>query len=480
MRIHFKQQTSLPKENEPIIVGVSKTISKELKELALGYDIPIDKLIKDSVISTDIGESTKVVLDNKPFPYIIFVGLGESLIGNLKDVKKLFLSVKSINEKGTLLLDTIISEVEKNALIVSSLIEHIVERNYTFDKFKEKQTDNNKEISIVSKFDVGSSVCRGITLGNSISHTKDLVNTPHSHMNAEHLAEYAEKLAQKVGAEVKIYEKDEIEELGMTAYLAVNKGSHVPPKLIVLKYQGKDEWSDPLALVGKGVTFDTGGYSIKPAASMIGMKSDMGGAASVLGAFEAATRLGLKENLLLVIAATDNMVNEKAYVPDDIVTAANGKTIQISSTDAEGRLTLADALWFVQEKEGAKRVLDLATLTGGMVVALGKGYTGAFTNNDDYVSNFITVSKEVIEPVWHMPIGEHFTNEIKGKVADIDNVGTRQGQSSAAAAFLNEFVSEDTKWIHFDIAGTATDNNWFATGVMVKSIVHFIEKNQSN
>jgi leucyl aminopeptidase len=263
----------------------------------------------------------------------------------------------------------------------------------------------------------------------------------------------------------------------MGAYLAVNQGSLVPPKFIYIKYQGKDKWENPIALVGKGLTFDTGGYNLKPNSK--NMKTDMGGSAAVLGAIEAIASLGLKENVMVIVAATDNMIGKAAYVPDDVITAANGKTIEIFSTDAEGRLTLADALWFAQ-KEGAKRIVDVATLTGSCVMALGTGYTGGFTNTKPFLNKLEKTSIECGEPVWHLPIGEHFEKAIKGKVADINNAGVRAGGASAAAAFLQEFIEEKTKWIHLDIAGTASSADKGATGVMVRTLAKLIEKESQN
>jgi len=273
---------------------------------------------------------------------------------------------------------------------------------------------------------------------------------------------------------VEIYNKKEIEELNMNLFLGVNKGSYDDPQLIVLKYQGLEQFDNPTALIGKGVMYDTGGYSLKTPISMPGMKTDMAGAAAVISAIEGIARLNLKCNVLGVVAATDNRMGEYAIVPDDILTSAKGLTVEIISTDAEGRLTLADALWFAQ-KEGAKKLIDVATLTGAMVAALGSDYTGVFTNNHLFLDDLMKSSKEMNEPLWEMPVGACHHTELKSEVADLKNKGGRNAGASIAAAFLEEFVDKDNQWIHIDIAGTSSLGNGLATGVMVKSFIHLFE-----
>jgi leucyl aminopeptidase len=221
-------------------------------------------------------------------------------------------------------------------------------------------------------------------------------------------------------------------------------------------------------LVGKGVMYDTGGYSLKTPTSMPGMKVDMAGSAAVICAINALASLKAKANVMAIVAATDNRIGDGATVPDDILTAASGKTIEIISTDAEGRLTLADAVWFAQ-KEGAKKVIDTATLTGAMVAALGHAYTGVFTNSPTFLNKFKTVTELTNEPIWEMPISDVYRKELKSKVADITNKGGRLAGASIAAAFIEEFIEKDTEWIHLDIAGTSTKKDIGATGVMVKS-----------
>jgi leucyl aminopeptidase len=352
--------------------------------------------------------------------------------------------------------------------IMQILSEKILTNNYEFINHKSEKKDKVKNFYYYGETKIYDAVKKGYVLGDCINHAKDLVNTPYNFLNANDLAIYAQKLERFKNVTVEIFEKDQIEAMNMGAFLGVNKGSIEPPKLILVKYQGRKEFNNPTALVGKGVMYDTGGYSLKTPVGMPGMKVDMAGSAAVISALEAIARLELKANVMAIVAATDNRIGDNAIVPDDILTAANGKTIEIISTDAEGRLTLADAVWFAQQ-QGAKKVIDTATLTGSMVAALGHEYTGAFTNNKDFFKKFYKASRKAKEQVWEMPISRGYKKLIESKVADIKNTGGRLAGASTAAQFIAEFIEKDTKWIHLDIAGTASNEQKEATGVMVKS-----------
>ncbi len=270
-----------------------------------------------------------------------------------------------------------------------------------------------------------------------------------------------------------------MEALGMGALLAVNQGSVIPPKLIVLEYKGSAE--APIAVVGKGVTFDTGGYSIKPKDGIVGMKGDMGGAAAVLGLFEALGQLKPDVHVIGVIPATDNMISGDAFKPDDVITSMAGKTIEVLNTDAEGRLVLADAVTYVKEYQ-PKAIIDLATLTGGVLVALGTEITGALTNDASLYERFEQVTKETNEMVWQMPYVDAFIKQVRrSEVADLNNSPGRMGHMIFGGAFVGEFVG-DTPWLHLDIAGTSEQNQASeigpkgATGVMVRSLYRFVEQ----
>ena len=275
---------------------------------------------------------------------------------------------------------------------------------------------------------------------------------------------------------IEVLDEKAMGKLGMCALLGVNQGSDEPPRLIVIKYQGKAEWKDPLTFVGKGVTFDSGGYSLKTARGMMKMKTDMGGAASDLAAMAVIGELKPEANVMGVIPSTENMVNGSALKPGDGITASNGITIEVNNTDAEGRLILADALSY-SVKQGAGRIVDLATLTGAILVTFGSITTGAVTNNDAFYTEFKTASGRADEWVWELPHHEPYKEMVKqSDVADLLNAPGRGAGSITAAMFLHEFVGYDMPWVHLDIAGTAFSDKPSdlgpkgATGVMVRTL----------
>ncbi len=433
------------------------------------------KRIKKGQISSKVGEVTAVTIFEKINTEVIyFVGMGKPSELDFSKVRKSFSKLGKTIEKGSIVvLDSFLNKKVELSEMAELIAETITISRYKFDDMKSKKVEKEDfDILFNCKVDYSSEFAKGMILGEATNNARSLVNTPHNHLNAEGIAEYAMNLASENQLEIKIYDKDEIVKMKMGAFLAVNQGSLVPTKLIVIKYQGKKVWDNPVALVGKGLMFDSGGYNLK--SNSKNMKTDMAGSATVLGAIEAISKLKLDENIMMVIAATDNMIGKEAFLPDDVITAANGKTIEIFSTDAEGRLTLADALWFAQQ-EGAKRIIDVATLTGSIVAALGGAYVGAFTNNTPFLRKLKNVAKMTTEPIWHMPIGPHFKKSIKGKIADINNGGVRLGGASAAAAFLEEFIEKGTKWIHLDIAGSASKAETGATGIMVRTLTKLFE-----
>ena len=359
---------------------------------------------------------------------------------------------------------------------ISLLFEKMTTAMYRFNKFKSKDDEDVSNVYYAHETDLESDIHEGIVYGEAINHTKQLVNTPYNYLNAYKLADYAKTLGDLEGVEVTVYDKKACEDMNMGAFLGVNKGSKDEPQLIHIRYQGNKNTNDITALIGKGVMYDTGGYSLKTTTGMPNMKCDMAGAATVLGAIEIIARLKYNHNVDVVIAATDNRIGDDAIVPDDILTAANGTTIEIVSTDAEGRLTLADALWFAQ-KEGATSMIDIATLTGAVVGALGKEFTGIFTNNQEFLTRFQSVTEETKERVWQLPITKNYFKELKSYAADVKNsAGRGLAGASVAAAFLNHFVDENIPWIHLDIAGTSFENKTGATGVMVKSLASYFKK----
>lgn len=309
---------------------------------------------------------------------------------------------------------------------------------------------------------------------------RDLVNEPPNVINPETLAEHAKKAALQYGFSIDVYSVDKLKRMKMEAFLSVARGSKNEPRLILLRYNGNPDNKHQLcALVGKGLTFDSGGYSLKTAAGMINMKTDMGGAAAVIGAMAAIATLKLKVNVLGVIAAAENMIGSNAYRPGDIITSMAGKTIEVVNTDAEGRLTLIDAIHFALDKEKADRVLDIATLTGAAVAALGKDFSAVLGNNDAWMQQLQDASDLCGERIWRMPLHEDYKELIKSEVADLKNSGGPLAGCITAALFIGEFV-QDKPWIHIDIAGTSSKDrpggtdNYGATGVGVRLLTNLI------
>ncbi|MFH0913935.1 MAG: leucyl aminopeptidase [Chloroflexota bacterium] len=321
-------------------------------------------------------------------------------------------------------------------------------------------------------------VRKGRILVEAVNLARDMVNEPANVMTPTHMAEEAARLSQSCGLELTVLEREQARELGMGAFLGVARGSAEPPKFIVLRYRGADSDVIDLALVGKGITFDSGGISLKPSEGMGEMKGDMAGGAAVMAALGAVAQLKPRLNVVAMVAATENLPSGTALKPGDILTALGGKTIEIISTDAEGRLTLADALGYAR-KLGAKRLIDVATLTGACKVALGDICSGAFTNNQELLERVLTASRETGERVWQMPMFEEYQEQNKSDVADIKNVGGKWGGASTAAKFLEEFVG-DTPWVHLDIAGTDMSEKEKgytvkgATGVLVRTLVNVV------
>ena len=267
------------------------------------------------------------------------------------------------------------------------------------------------------------------------------------------MAEIARQVADEEGLELEVLDRQDMEKLGMGALLGVARGSDQPPKMIILRHRGDpDDPSNNLGLIGKGITFDTGGISLKPAGGMEDMKGDMAGGASVIAAMKAIGRLNPRINVTGIVAATENMPGGSAQRPGDVVRSMSGKTIEVINTDAEGRLVLADALHYAR-KMGITRFVDIATLTGAMVVALGHACSGVMGNDQALIDRLIKVGAATGERIWQLPMYEDYKEQIKSNVADMKNTGGRPGGSITAALFLAEFA-EDTPWAHLDIAGT--------------------------
>ena len=314
----------------------------------------------------------------------------------------------------------------------------------------------------------GAAVAAGVELA------RECANRPANHATPSHLADVARALAKRHGMKVQVLDKAAVTKLGMGSFLAVAQGSDEPLRFIVLQYQGAPRTQAPYVLVGKGITFDTGGISIKPAPEMDEMKFDMSGAASVLGTFEALGELKPRLNVVGIIAACENMPSGRAVKPGDVVTSMSGQTIEILNTDAEGRLILCDALTYAERFKPAA-VIDIATLTGACVIALGHHNSGLFTPDDELAEDLLQAARRAQDPAWRMPLDEEYADALKSNFADMGNVGGRAGGSVTAAMFLKKFTSR-YRWAHLDIAGTAWKSGAAkgATGRPVPLLTHFL------
>ncbi len=347
--------------------------------------------------------------------------------------------------------------------------------DYSYDKYKSEKSHHLDEIIFANCTE--DSIKEGLVIGEAMKFTRDLANTPAQLATPERLAEIAKNIN---GIETKIYEKTEIEKMGMGAFLAVGQGSVNPPKFIHMQYKGINP-KKRIAIIGKGICFDSGGLDLKPASSMLTMKDDMSGAACILGVMQALVKLKPEIEVHGIIAACENMPSGSSYKPGDILTAKNGKTIEVDNTDAEGRLTLADALCYACDLN-VDEVIDIATLTGACMVALGTFASGIMGNDKELISDLIKTGEESGERFWEMPMFKEYFDSMKSDIADMKNTGSRNGGASAAGLFLKEFVDDKTKWAHIDIAGTAfldkPQKEFIAgsTGAGVRTLINYLTK----
>ncbi|MCL1949239.1 MAG: leucyl aminopeptidase [Turicibacter sp.] len=344
------------------------------------------------------------------------------------------------------------------------------------------QKDDNPQInvSLYSPEDISTEVARGTILAEGQNLARDLANEPANLLNADTFAGLLDNFAAEHGLDHFILGIDDIVKMGMGGLAAVNQGSAIPARLAILSYEGSED-GDWTALVGKGVTFDSGGYNMKPSASIKGMKGDMAGASSCFGAFFAAVSLKIPKNVMLIIPLTDNLVSANAVKTGDVVEMMNHKTVEVTNTDAEGRLILGDAL-VLATRLGADRLIDVATLTGAMAAALGSDVTGAFTNDPEMFKALGDAASQAGERVWQMPLFPDYAKWLKqSQVADLDHAPIGRPGAIAAAAFLQEFVGK-TPWIHLDIAGSFNSKEAYelgpkgATGVMARTLFNFLER----
>ncbi len=475
-----------------VIVGVY-----ESRKLTLAADL-LDRIsngfISDVIRRGDMEGKlgSTLVLHSVPHTLcdrVMLVGLGKEREFRAKEYREAIrASIKALTQTSANEAVSYLSELTVKKHDVEWMVEQgtvvTMDALYRFDRFKTRGDEPVREprkltLAVPRRSDLNDGergLARGLAIANGMKLAKDLGNLPGNICTPSYLGEEARKLAESFGCEAEILGREEIEALGMDSFLSVARGSVEAPRLIVLKYTGARERSDkPVVLVGKGITFDSGGISLKPGEGMDEMKYDMCGAATVLGAWAAAVEMKLPLNLVAVIPTCENMPAGNAVKPGDIVKSMSGQTIEILNTDAEGRLILCDALTYV-ERFNPATVVDVATLTGACVVALGNIATGLYSNQDVLARDLCAAGEEVGDRAWHMPLWDEYQELLKSPFADMANIGGRAGGSVTAACFLSRYAKA-YDWAHLDIAGTAwkSGKDKSATGRPVPLLVQFLQ-----
>lgn len=422
--------------------------------IALRKNDEFPELIKNNLgeieLDLDLGHVTTIYTFNKlPMEKVYILGLGDG-----SNIKKAFIQfAQTIKEN-------VFVYVDEEMAYQASLGLYYGAYSYL---------DNNREYEFSSCSEL---VQQGKEMAECINYARYLSDMPRNILTPIRFKEEAEKVANEYGLEIEVLSNEELEQMGANSILAVNSGSKYPCFIIKLKYNGNGD-APYTAIVGKGLTYDSGGYSLKK--TMAGMKYDMCGAANVLATIKICAQMKYKVNCMAVLCITENMIGPDAYAVDDVITSLNGKTIEVTNTDAEGRMALIDGITYCQ-KDNVNRLIDMATLTGACANALGENYTGAFTNNEAFLNELKAVCLNTKEKIWQMPLDEDFHKQIhNSNVADLTNaqVGKKAG-ASLAAAFIEEFIEEHVAWIHLDIAATSKKDNQ-ATGVLIESLSQLLK-----
>lgn len=422
----------------------------------------IEKLVSVSAFKAKRFETVNAVMsDDEGFDRLVLVGTGDMSKFNGDDWLRLGGAARAaMGDTGHVSVMLAVNSVAITEQDATDFICGMMLRSYHFDKYKTIKKDEGKTSPKITLqlADTGmgeKAHGSAFNLARSVILARNLVNEPANVLGTEEFAAEIEKL-EKYGLKIEIHGEKELKKMGANAILAVARGSVRPPRLVVMTWNGGKSKDAPIAFVGKGVVFDTGGISLKPGAGMEDMKGDMGGAAAVVGAMRTLAERNAPVNAIGVVGLVENMPDGNAQRPGDIITTMSGQTVEVINTDAEGRLVLADALWFTKEKFKPKLMVDFATLTGAIMVALGQHYAGLFANDDVLADHIVDAGRTSGERVWRMPLGEEYDKIVDSKFADMRNSTGRLAGAVCAAQFLQRFVG-DTPWAHIDIAGTAID-----------------------
>jgi len=473
----------------PVYEGLDLTPSgQELNSISQGF---IQKKFKSRQFKASLGEYLEVDnLEGIKAETVVFIGLGQPSSINTREfttfLKKAFALIKLARQKTATLCLPDLDKIGMNRAAILRLVSRIgTESEYSYHISKDIFKDADMT-SISVKVDARVSpsdsinLREGAAIGNGMKLARDLANLPPNICTPTFLAKTMKQVGKRNQFSVKCLSEKDMEKLGMGALLSVSRGSDEPATLIHATYEGGKKSERPVVIVGKGITFDTGGISLKPSSDMDEMKYDMCGAAGVIGTMLAVSEMKLPINVVGIVASAENMPSGKATRPGDVVTSMSGKTIEILNTDAEGRLVLCDALTYIEKLKPAAAI-DIATLTGACVVALGKVATGLFSNNDELAGEISDAGRQAWDRVWQMPVWDDYTTLLKSNFADLANIGGRAAGSITAACFLSEFAKE-YPWAHLDIAGTAwvSGKDKGATGRPVPLLCEFLINRASN
>ncbi|MGR3911895.1 MAG: leucyl aminopeptidase [Candidatus Rhabdochlamydia sp.] len=465
-------------------------LEKGIEPLTPYFAKEIEALLESGDFLAKEGEVTTLYLDLEKEKRLVLLGCGKKEECSLESWRRAISSaVKLARQKKWKALNIYTPSEEG---VASAITEGVFLTHYIFDALKCDTLKKEAKALLESVCLVGISEevfkkCqRAFLITESVNFTRDLVNGNADDITPQKLASVARELAASYPVlETTVMGKEEMKKEGLGLILAVNRSSVRDPALITVKYQGNPNSNTYTALVGKGITYDTGGLNLKPRGSMETMKDDMSGAGSVLGTLKAVASLKLPVNIIGVIPSTENSIGSNSYKPGDVYKSYSGKTVEIADTDAEGRLVLADAISYLEAHYPVSHIIDLATLTGGVVVALGEHVTGLFSNNQALADALTTSGEKVYERVWRLPLYDEYKESLKSSIADIKNAGDRKASAINGALFIQEFVKKETPWAHLDIAGTAylsTPHGYHttpATGVGVRLLVEYFSQNGS-
>ena len=496
-KINYKLQKNIDDnvKSDALVLGLYKDNKFDFSDVDSITNSIISEMISSNDLSSETGKieiihTPKKIFKNSNYSKIFIVGLGNLDNANNDSVRSAFANLgrfslsNKINDI-SFLSDSILNNEANFENFILSAFEGFFLGRYKFDKYKsniEKEKDDTNIFVISSKNQdkIKNVVEKSIITSSAEMKAKSLVNEPANTLSPTELSNYSKKLASNK-IQCKILDEDECGKLGMNAFLGVGKGSVEPSKLIHLSYKPRKN-EDSIWFIGKAIMFDSGGLSLKPSGSMLSMKGDMGGSASVISAIEAIANLDLNINIEALCLATENMPSGSAQRPSDVVKAMDGTFIEIENTDAEGRLTLADAVSYAR-KMNAKAIIDVATLTGAAAIGLGRGNISGFSNDDKLMKNVIAAGLETGDSVWELPLDSISKKQNNSLIADIKNTGGRNAGTITAAHFINHFV-KDTPWVHLDIAAnmmTLSDDRWHnkgATGIPTRLLIELANKLQ--